>query len=294
MIDLHIHSKYSIDGILGIDELLSKAEKNNLDYFSVTDHNNVNAYKIDIPKYKNLFSGKIINGVEINSKILQYPVEILCYGYDIDKIEDYLQSYFSDKKKLKLHIDKVKFLFSIADKLGFKYDKKVLDINSVTTYATEVFYEEITKYPENKAKFPSEAWDDQSLFYRKYFMNPDNKLWYFFTKDAWPDSKELIKKIHEFNGLAFLAHPLEYKYKNIKKILDIVVKQKIDGIECYHLSAQGENNKFLLDYAKTHNLLISGGSDFHGTMENRMSIIGDQKMPFTIPTNTITNWVSKL
>lgn len=294
MIDLHTHSKYSIDGILKIDELLKKAEKNKLDYFSITDHNNVDAYKADIPKYKKLFSGKIINGVEINSSICNSPVEILSYGYDTKKMDKYLQTYFSYKKKLNLHIEKVHFLFSVADKIKLKYDKKVLNISDLTTFTTDIFYNEIKKYPENKAKFPVDVWDNESLFYRKYFTNPNNKLWYYDAKDAWPNSRELIKKIHEFNGLAFLAHPFEYKHTDALILLDHVLKQNIDGVEAYHLSSQGKENKILIDYAQKHNLLTSGGSDFHGNITGRNNIIGDKNMPFKVPTNTINNWIDKL
>lgn len=291
MIDLHTHTKFSNDGIIRIDQLLKKAEKNKLDYFAISDHNNVDAYKIDIPKYKNLFSGKIINGVEINSKVLKYPVEILSYGHDIIKMDEFLQTYFSYKKRLALHIKKVHFLFKVADKFKLKYDKKVLNVSSIDTYATDIFFTEIRKYPKNKEKFPEEVWDNDMLFYRKYFTNPNNKEWYFNAKNVWPSSAKLIDAIHKCNGLAFLAHPFEYKHANTTLLLDTLVKQKIDGIESYHLSSQGEKNKFLIDYAQKNNLFMSGGSDYHGTISSRNNIIGDKNMPFTIPTNTITNWV---
>lgn len=294
LIDIHIHSKYSIDGILNIDELFTKAEENKLSYFSITDHNNVNAYKNDVPKFRKIFSGKFIPGVEINSHVNGTPVEILSYGHDINGMDKYLQTYFSDEKKLNSHIKKVNFLFSVANKLGLKYDKKVLDISSVKTYATEIFYEEITKYPENQNIFPKEAWENESLFYRKYIMNPGNQTWFSSDLSAWPDSNELIKKIHELNGLAFLAHPFEYKNEETSIFLDKVLKQKIDGIECYHLTSQGEKNNFLIDYASKHNLLMSGGSDFHGTFSGRCNIIGDKDMPFEIKENVINNWAKNL
>lgn len=54
MIDLHMHTKYS-DGTDNIIEFLKKAEKNNLEIISITDHNTVKAYyeleKINIKDY---------------------------------------------------------------------------------------------------------------------------------------------------------------------------------------------------------------------------------------------------
>lgn len=54
MIDLHIHSIHS-DGTDTVVDILKKAEKNALEYISITDHNTCNAYeelkKINIKKY---------------------------------------------------------------------------------------------------------------------------------------------------------------------------------------------------------------------------------------------------
>lgn len=61
MIDLHMHTKYS-DGTDDIIEFLQKAEDNNLELISITDHNTVKAYfeleKININDY---FSRKYSN-----------------------------------------------------------------------------------------------------------------------------------------------------------------------------------------------------------------------------------------
>ena len=39
MIDLHMHSKYSSDGIDEVSYMLEQAESLNLKYISITDHN---------------------------------------------------------------------------------------------------------------------------------------------------------------------------------------------------------------------------------------------------------------
>ena len=42
-------------------------------------------------------------------------------------------------------------------------------------------------------------------------------------------------------------------------------ERKLDGIECFHPSAEIDNRiNILVDYARKNNLFISGGSDFHG------------------------------
>ncbi len=64
-IDLHTHTTHS-DGQQSVAELLQKAENAKLDYLSITDHDTISAYKeLEDPKIRSLFSGKIINGIEI-------------------------------------------------------------------------------------------------------------------------------------------------------------------------------------------------------------------------------------
>lgn len=72
--------------------------------------------------------------------------------------------------------------------------------------------------------------------------------------------------IHKAGGLVFLAHPFEYKFEDTIGFIEYLSKEvKLDGIECFHPSAEIDNRiELLLDYARKNNLFISGGSDFHG------------------------------
>ena len=63
MIDLHMHTVYS-DGEKTVEEILKQCEEKHLEYISITDHNNCMQYK-DEAFRKNIFSGKIIKGVEL-------------------------------------------------------------------------------------------------------------------------------------------------------------------------------------------------------------------------------------
>lgn len=81
MIDLHMHTKYS-DGSDSCIEILEKVQDRKLNVISITDHNTALAYeeleKIDIEKY---YKGKIISGIELNTKVLNIPIEILRIWY---------------------------------------------------------------------------------------------------------------------------------------------------------------------------------------------------------------------
>ena len=47
--------------------------------------------------------------------------------------------------------------------------------------------------------------------------------------------------------------------------LKIMIECGIQGLECYYSRYSSKEIEFLINYAKNNNLLISGGSDWHGT-----------------------------
>ena len=113
-------------------------------------------------------------------------------------------------------------------------------------------------------KILGEFTESLSVFFRKGLANPKSK--YFVNRIEFrPKYEEVIDIIHKSGGKAFLAHPFEYKFKNTISFIDELRKEKeLDGIECFHPSANQEQRNILVQYAKSHNLYISGGSDYHG------------------------------
>lgn len=97
--------------------------------------------------------------------------------------------------------------------------------------------------------------------------------------------------IHRYGGIVFLAHPYGYKLNNTEKFIEkLYDKYEIDGIECYYNGFNEEQIKYIEDFAKKRGLLISGGSDFHGT-KDRDNELGMCKLGTSfISTNIISNW----
>ena len=84
-INLHTHSKYSLDAKLGINEIINQAFENGISYLSITDHDTCDAYlDLDVQKISN--SGTIIYGMEADALVDNITYDILCYGFNIDKI----------------------------------------------------------------------------------------------------------------------------------------------------------------------------------------------------------------
>lgn len=74
-----------------------------------------------------------------------------------------------------------------------------------------------------------------------------------------------VEKIHEAGGLAFLAHP--GLGKGLRRLLPRLFQCPFDGIEAYHVSHSAGDTGEFLKFAETRKLVVSGGSDCHGTIK---------------------------
>lgn len=79
---------------------------------------------------------------------------------------------------------------------------------------------------------------------------------------------ECINLILNSGGIPVLAHPKSLKLndKELLYLLKDMINHGLKGIEVYHSSHTKEEIAKYLNIAKELNLLISGGSDFHGSI----------------------------
>lgn len=292
MIDIHIHTIYS-DGSKTVEEILKMCEQRKLEYISITDHNHCGAYYDETLKNNKIFKGKIIKGCELNAEFQSRSIEILGYNINPDVIMSWKEKYYSleiARKNTKEIYDR---FLKILDKKGIVYNEK--DIRP-QKYEEELIerpiWEEVVKHPENKEIIGEEYFDTTLLkvFFRKEVTNPNSE--YFLNRaSTFPNAKEVVDIIHKSGGKAFLAHPFEYKFENtIKLIDDLIVETPLDGIECFHPSANEEEMKLLVDYARKNNLFISGGSDYHGKLKPDIEI-GIGKGNLNIFREFIEEWI---
>ena len=64
---------------------------------------------------------------------------------------------------------------------------------------------------------------------------------------------------------------------------------KIDGIECYYTTFTEEQHEYLLNLCKERNLLVSGGSDYHGCFKPDVDL-GVGYGNLKIPDEIVENW----
>ena len=293
MIDLHMHTNNS-DGTDSTLELLLKAQNKNLEVISITDHDNCNAYHElnDIKKY---YQGKIIIGCEFATSYHGRLIEILGYGFDLLKVEEFLNNYYTKDKALKSkQIIYDRFLNNIKKaNLICPNAKEIIkeNIGNKKVILNKILYEELLKYPQNKDILNEDIWTDFSLFYRKGLTNPQSKLFLNHAQFK-PHIKDILTLIHDAHGIAFLAHPYQYQFSDTEDFIDKLYNEyDIDGIECFYPTFSKEQINYLLNFAQKRNLLISGGSDYHGKL--RKNELGTGFGNLNINKRILENWPIK-
>ena len=255
--DLHCHTTLS-DGSLGIEEVILQAKRMELDFLAITDHDTLsssNRAKVLGERY----GVKVIPAVELSAwdKVRNEKVHILCYApQKPDRLEGLcLKSCEIRKECAKDMIKKVMERYPIpsdAVKMYTKGSKSIYKQHIMRAlvnygYATEL-YGEINN---------------------KLFGYPDGEC--LVTRE-YPDVNFVLDLIHSSKGVAVMAHP--YMFNNIELLKELIAKGKIDGIEVNHYSANENQRAELTKLAKDNDLIITGGSDFHGLYNSDVAYIG--------------------
>ena len=247
LIDLHAHTIYS-DGDLTPDELIKKAIDNNVGTLSITDHDNVLAYK----NITNTNGIKIIQGVELSAKVDKGRMHILGYGIDVDNKN--LNKELNELKEK--NIEAILMIVDILKKEGVVISDK--DISLIINRVGDVGRPDLARLLVDYGY----AVDVEDAF-QKYLIDANEKIKHI---KKLLTIEECINLIKESNGVPVLAHPVSLKqnYKELKETLKILKEIGLMGIEVFHSSHSIEDQIQFLDLAFQYDLLYSGGSDYHG------------------------------
>ena len=85
---------------------------------------------------------------------------------------------------------------------------------------------------------------------------------------------EGVRVIEKAGGVAVLAHPMELKMGDamLESLIGEWKGQGLAGVEVYHPSAANNHASFLYGLARREDMLVTGGSDFHGEAVRRTGV----------------------
>lgn len=256
LIDLHTHTNYS-DGELSPNKLIELAISRGIGTLAITDHDTILGIK-SVNRNDDFIEAsgiKIINGIELSAKIDKGRMHIL--GYDID-----LENEELNNKMMELRDNSINSVLSIMEQIKrdygivFGYDDIKELVNANHNLGRPDLAKLCVKY--GYASSVQDAFD-------KYLIDAYNKT---RKTSKGIEYDECLRLILNSGGIPVLAHPksLELGKEEFLNLLEKMIKCGLLGIEVYHSSHSKEEMEFYLDVASKYNLLVSGGSDFHGSM----------------------------
>lgn len=258
-IDLHTHTTCS-DGNTPPRELVRLAHEAEVDVLAVTDHDTVEALPecVDEGARQGV---RIVPGIELSTRFEAKEVHVLGYGFDPGASA--LRERLTD-----LHRRRRERVGRICTRLGEL---------GVTLEPEEVLREaggkSVGRRHVARALLRKGLVGSLEEAFGRY-LGADSPA-YVPAHEMTP--REARDLVHAHGGLAVLAHPgfLEDD-RLVERLLDEV---RFDGIEVFHRYESAVRYRTYLEIALRRNLLITGGSDFHGDRNSRNAGLGEMTCP---------------
>ncbi|MBU5472877.1 PHP domain-containing protein [Roseburia sp. MSJ-14] len=266
MIDLHTHSTES-DGTLTPQELMQLASDIGLSAIALTDHDTVGGLSKAKPVAESL-GIELVPGIELSTDYNGTEVHMLGFYIDdtnpafLKKLQEFIDSRNLRNEKMAFLLQKEGFSITLED-LYREYPDSVITRAHFARYLVEHGYVK-----------------DRDTVFRKYLG--DNCRCYVPREKITPF--EAIDLIHLGGGLAFFAHPVlcHMNHDRLRFFVRDLKEAGLTGMEAvYSMNSPGDERN-MKKLAQEFDLLISGGSDFHG--ENKPYIhLGTGKGNLRIP-----------
>ncbi len=253
LIDLHMHTNYS-DGSYSPEELIDYVSGRDLGIIAVTDHDETGGV-IPAREYGKKRGVEVIPGVELSIDIeLTGAAHLHLLGLMFDPGNVTLKNELAQLKKAR-----EERAFMIVQKLR----EAGLPIEAGDL---------VDAVGQGSAGRPHIA----EILIKKGVVGDIYEAFSTYLSKGRPGyvpKKKLklapaIELIHGAGGLAILAHPVSLKCKTYRELGEKIIEMKsvgLDGIEAYYPGHDKYLTKWLVTFAGKNHLLLSGGSDFHGS-----------------------------
>ena len=259
MIDLHTHTSYS-DGTDSPAALIRRAYQASLRIVAVTDHDctdglvEAEAAAADCPGLE------VIAGIELSCEHAGQEVHVL--GYYLDLTDPVLQ-----RRLAELRQDRLTRADRIVEKLGglgIPLDPdRVRAIAGTGSLGRPHIARALVEV--GRARSVDEAF--------RLYLGEGRPAYVEHAKLTVP---EVIAFIRSAGGAASIAHPLGLT--DLPELLDLARAAGLAGLEAYYGRYRGDQVEELVKLAEAHDLVPTGGSDYHGANKEGVDL-GDAEVP---------------
>ena len=247
-IDLHLHTTHS-DGSFSTREVMSFAKQAGVTALAITDHDIVEG----IPEATAIgqeLGIEVIPGVEISSRLGESELHIL--GYFLNRTDPVLAQRLVTLRESR-HTRNPKIVQRLNELgIDITYDEVRALAGTESVGRPHIARLLMEKHIVTSAK---EAFDRYLANGRPAFV--DREL---------PEPAEAVRWIREAGGVPVLAHPtwVRTSADGLRILLRQLKEAGLGGIEVHYSTHSPSQTAEYLDLAKQCDLLVTGGSDFHG------------------------------
>ncbi|HMU28646.1 MAG TPA: PHP domain-containing protein [Nitrospira sp.] len=247
-IDLHLHTTHS-DGSCSTAEVMAFAKQAGLTALAITDHDIVDGIPEATAIGKEL-GIEVVPGVEISSRLGESELHIL--GYFLNWTDPLLAQRLS----------------TLRDSRHLRNPKIVQRLNEL---GIPITYEEVRALAGTESvgrphiarllmekKFVTSAKEA----FDRYLANGRPA----FVDRELPEPAEAVRWIREAGGVPVLAHPtwVRTSAEGLRVLVRDLKAAGLGGMEVHYSTHTPSQTTEYLDLARQCDLLVTGGSDFHG------------------------------
>jgi len=246
MLELHSHTTCS-DGSLTPTELVNFAAQKGVRALAITDHDTMAGWEEAIAAAAPL-DLEIVPGLELSTVYNGRSMHILGFYPNAQKLQAPLQERVEGRKRRAR---------KMADKLA------------ALGYPIELPNMETAMAPGR----PHIA----AALKQAGHVNSHNEAFDRFLKDDGPayvpyekfTAQQGIDLLLSCGAVPVWAHPYIFRGGTVETVLPILVEAGLMGIEVYHPTHNTSQVRKLEAYCETYDLLMTGGSDYHGPKKEK-------------------------
>lgn len=249
--DLHCHTTCS-DGTVTPSDMIQLACDLNLQGLSITDHDTIAAYQEAFPAAE-AKSLPLISGVELSAVHCEISIHILAYSFPLHSpaIQKFCQRHH-ERRELRY--------------------RKILDL--LASKEMPLSLEDLSFLPSPYSLGRPHI---AAAMVKKGYVQTIQQAFHEYLGEGKPcyvsgsafSVEETLDVIHQANGLAIIAHP--HLIENIGIVRDLL-EMPFDGIEGYYARFPASAHERWLKIGARKGWLITGGSDFHGSIKPNLPL----------------------
>jgi hypothetical protein len=260
IVDLHVHSVFS-DGTDTPEVLARKAHEAGLRAFALTDHDSVEGIA-RVSEAARAYDIEIVPGIELTAEFEGMEIHVLGFFMDISNKE--LLQRLEEIKQIR--IERANKMVDKLQGLGIELDRQRL---FAMTGGGTISRLHIARALVEQGKVAS-LWEA----FNKYLGDhcPGYVLGFKLNVE------QAAGLISSTGGIPILAHPYVLGRDDL---LSKLVEKGIRGLEVFYPEHSASMVKKYRRFCRQYDLLMSGGSDYHGEVKPDIKL-GALKIPYSI------------